>query len=251
MAAKFVYLVTGAGSGIGAAIAKCLAKKDVMLILHTQQNKAGLQALTSECEAQGAQVYCHYGDLAQKTTIDNIVACLTKQSAHLNGLICNAGFPDWRSFDQLDQIGLSKSYSVIIAASFALLTQCTPFLISARGRVVAVSSFLAHKFKVGQSIVPASAMAKAGLEAMVKSYAGQYAHQGVNANIIVPGYIKKNGPDHKALDDEALQKIKDRIPKGALGLPEDVANLAEFLLSDKANYITGQAIHIDGGLLLS
>ena len=251
MTIKSVYLITGAGSGIGAAIAKCLANENVMLVLHTQQNKIGLKALADKCEIKGAQVFCLYGDLAKQDTITALTKCLTENSDHLDGLICNAGFPDWRSFGQLDQSALSKSYSVIIDASFALLTQCTPLLIKSRGNVVAISSFLAHKFKVGNNVVPASAMAKAGLEALVKSYAAQYAHRGINANIIVPGYIKKNSPDHSALDDDALQRIKDRIPNGDLGLPEDIANLAEFLLCDKSRYITGQSIHIDGGLLLS
>ena len=248
---KLVYLITGAGSGIGGAVAKHLAAQNVTLVIHTRQNEEGLEAIAAECRARGAEVFCQYGDLAQAETITKIKHCLQQNSKHLNGLICNAGFPDWRPFGQLDQQGLNLSYVVIIDATFRLLNECTDFLLKANGNVLAVSSFLAHKFKVGTSTIPASAMAKAGLEAMIKSYAAQYAGQGINANIIVPGYIKKNSPDHKALDEDSMQRIIDRIPAGRLGLPEDVADLAEFLLSEKSKYITGQLIHIDGGLLLS
>ncbi|MCJ8319873.1 MAG: SDR family oxidoreductase [Colwellia sp.] len=248
---KSVYLITGAGSGIGAAIATKLATTDTLLIIHTKQNKLGLQNIAFECQSLGADVICQYGDLSKQATIESLVQVLNDNCDHLNGLVCNAGYPDWRNFEALDQQGLAQSYSVIIDATFALLSQCTKLLIKSNtGKIVAVSSFLAHKFRVGGSVVPASAMAKAGLEALIKSYAAQYASQGINANIIVPGYIKKNSPEHQPLDQASLDKIINRIPAGELGLPEDVANLADFLLSSKAKYITGQSIHIDGGLLL-
>jgi len=250
------YIITGAGSGIGAAISLQLATKHSVLILHTKQNKKGLAQVAQACESKGATVHCHFGDLANEQTIQAIKATLSNLASHLSGLICNAGFPDWRNFDDLDEQGLLNSYQVIVQASFNLLTQTTPWLLNAKditgqaGKVVAVSSFLAHKFIVGSSIVPASSMAKAALEALIKSYAGQYASQGITANIIVPGYIKKNSPDHKPLSKQSMQNILNRIPASRLGQPDEVADLCQFLLSDKAQYITGQLIHIDGGLLL-
>lgn len=248
---KSVYLISGAGSGIGAAIATKLAAKETLLIIHTKQNKLGLQNVAYTCQSLGADVICHYGNLTEQSTIDGLVQVLKNNTDHLNGLVCNAGYPDWRSFEELDQQGLAQSYAVIIDATFALLNQCTKLLIKSNaGKIVAVSSFLAHRFKVGTNVVPASAMAKAGLEALIKSYAAQYAAQGINANIIVPGYIKKNSPEHQPLSPASLENILIRIPAGKLGLPEDVANLADFLLSAKSKYITGQSIHIDGGLLL-
>ena len=85
---------------------------------------------------------------------------------------------------------------------------------------------------------------------MFKSFAAQYAAQGVRCNVIVPGYIKKDSPDHTPLSDQAIKNITTRIPAARLGLPYEVAHLAEFLLSDKSKYITVQLLHIDGGLLL-
>lgn len=250
------YIITGAGSGIGAAISLQLANKNNVLILHTKQNKAGLTDIANACEAQGATVYCQFGDLANEETIQSIKETLSTKTSHLSGLICNAGFPDWRDFNELDEQGLLNSYQGIVQASFNLLTQTTPWLLKTKemtgqaGKVVAVSSFLAHKFIVGTNVVPASSMAKAALEALIKSYAAQYASQGITANIIVPGYIKKNSPDHQPLSEQSLQSILNRIPAARLGKPNEVADLCQFLLSDKAQYITGQLIHIDGGLLL-
>jgi len=249
---KSIYLITGAGSGIGAAIATKLSATDTLLIIHTKQNKLGLQNIAYECQSLGAEVICQYGDLTEQATIDSLVKVLNDNCNHLNGLICNAGYPDWRNFEELDQQSLTQSYSVIIDATFSLLSQCTKLLINSEaGKIVAVSSFLAHKFRVGENVVPASAMAKSGMEALIKSYAAQYADQNINANIIVPGYIKKNSPEHQPLSQASLDNILSRIPLGELGLPEDVANLADFLLSSKAKYVTGQSIHIDGGLSLT
>ena len=254
---KNSYLITGAGSGIGAAISLQLAKPNHILVLHTKQNKAGLENLALQCRELGAEVACYYGDLADMTTVEKLVAAVKGYEQYLSGLVCNAGFPDWRNFEENSNQGLHESYQVIVDATFSLLTQCSSLLLNAEkatgnsGKVVAVSSFLAHKYKVGASIVPASAMAKAALEAMIKSYAAQYAPDNITANIIVPGYIKKNSPDHKPLSNEAMQNIIKRIPAARLGQPNEVADLCEFLLSRKANYITGQLIHIDGGLLLA
>ncbi|QBG36219.1 SDR family oxidoreductase [Litorilituus sediminis] len=251
-----VYLITGAGSGIGAAISKRLAAKDTLLILHTKRNDSGLDAVAQQCQAQGAKVICHLGDLAKIETINKLCHAVKANSEHLTGLVSNAGFPDWRNFAEIDSQGINDSLQVIVQASFALIQACTPLLLAkspsatSAGKVIAVSSFLAHKYKVGTSYVPASSAAKAALEALIKSYAAQYAPKHITANIIVPGYIRKNSPDHKPLAAEAMQRIVDRIPAGRLGQPDEVADLCEFLLSDKANYITGQCLHIDGGLLL-
>ncbi|MEH6443246.1 MAG: SDR family oxidoreductase [Oceanospirillaceae bacterium] len=251
MALSGQYLITGAASGIGAAIAKKIAGPNCTLVLQTKSNLTGLQAIAEQCRAKGAIVHVHQCDLTEQTETQTLIDFTLQKSAKLDGIVAAAGYPDWGNFEKLTVNDLLQSMLLMQQATFMLMQQCTAALQSTKGSFIGISSFLAHKMQVGNSITPASASAKAGLEALIKSYAVQYAPVGIRCNAIVPGYIKKDGVQHKPISPDALTQISKRIPAARLGLPEEVASLAEFLLSPKSRYITGQLIHIDGGLLLN
>jgi len=115
-------------------------------------------------------------------------------------------------------------------------------------RVVTVGSFVAPVFR--GNIFPASAAAKAGVVAYTKALAAELAPTRGTANIVVPGYIRKEAGAHRALDEAGWKVIAERIPLGRLGEPADVAAAIAFLLGAEAGYVTGQALHVDGGLTL-
>jgi len=244
------FIITGAASGIGAAIAKSIANINVELVLHTHSNTIGLEEVAQECINKGAIVFTFTADLSDLSQTNTFINSAKSVLKKINGVVSNAGFPDWRNFEYLPVEGFMKSVNLMQQSNFMILSSLAQSLIETRGGFIGISSFLAHKMIVGENINPASASAKAGLEALFKSFAAQYAAQGVRCNVIVPGYIKKDSPEHIPLDDQTMKNITNQIPLARLGTPVEVANLAEFLLSDKSKYITGQSIHIDGGLLL-
>ena len=249
-------LVTGAGSGIGAAICRRLAAPGINLLVHTGSKRERAEAVAAECTAKGALCRVEIGDLADRDVPRRLVAAAIDRFGGLEALIANAGFADKRPLGTLDDDGLERSLAVITAGFFRLADAARPHLLTAKsGRIVAVSSFVAHVFRFGVfrfggEGFPASAAAKAGLEGLARSLAAQFAASGVTVNCVVPGYVRKDENAHAALDQSGWQRAIDRVPLGRLGLPDEIAALVAFLIGPDAAYITGQSIHVDGGLTL-
>jgi 3-oxoacyl-[acyl-carrier protein] reductase len=250
-AAGRAILVTGAGSGIGAALCRRLAAPGTRLLIHTGRRRERAEAIAAECAAKGALCHVEIGDLAEPATAARLVDAAEAQFGGLDGIVANAGFADKRRFGALDEAALERSLAVILKGFFRLADAARPLLLkSPAGRIVAVSSFVAHVFRFGGDGFPASAAAKAGLEGLARSLAEQLAPHGITVNCVVPGYIRKDPDAHAALDPAAWERAKARVPLGRLGTPDDVAAMIAFLLGADAGYITGQAIHVDGGLTL-
>lgn len=243
-------LVTGSGSGIGAAIVRRLARPGVGILVHALGNRAGCEAVAMAAREAGAVAAVELGDLAAPGTGAALVAATIGHFGRLDVLVANAGFPDRRGIGELDRAGLDYIYGAILGGFFDMVTAARPQLERARdGRVIAISTHNAHVFRADYPVYPGSGAIKHALETMTRAVAAQFAPFGVTANAIAPGLIRKDAATDQFYSAERWRELADKVPLRRLGEPDEVAALAAFLASPEAGYITGQVVHINGGLI--
>ncbi len=245
------FLVTGSSSGIGAAICRRLAGPDTGFVVHARANVEGARNVARDLESRGASCRVVEGDLAQAATADRLVAAMTDAFGGVDVVVSNAGFADRTRLDELTTDRFLNSIHVIETAFLALMRAARAGL--AKGsdpRVVAIGSFVAHSFRTDAPVFLASAAAKAGLEAMVRGLAIELGGENITVNAVIPGAIAKDSGTHSAMTPEQWRASVGRIPLGRIGKPEDVAAAVAFLASPEAGYITGQALHVNGGLVI-
>jgi NAD(P)-dependent dehydrogenase (short-subunit alcohol dehydrogenase family) len=244
-------MVSGAASGIGAAICRTMAGPQTAILVHTRRNQADADKVAEQVRDAGGSAETALGELADPAVAAKLVAIATARFGGLDVLISNAGFADRTPFAELTDTALTTSTQSIQGAFFRLAQAALPRLRSATdGRIIAISSFVAHAYRVDLPSFPASAAAKAGLEALVRALAIELGPTGVTVNAVVPGFIRKDEGAHRAIGPSTLSPQTARIPLGRIGLPEEVAAMVGFLASAAAGYVTGQTIHVDGGLVV-
>jgi len=247
-----VILITGASSGIGAATARALAAPGAAVVLHARKNRAGAEKVAEAVHAGGAEPLILAGDLAEPGTARRLVEETTGRFGRLDVVVSNAGFADRRPIGEVDRAAWDASLASMTSAFYEFATAAKPWLIAAGtgGRMVGVSSFVAHAVARGLPTFPVSAAAKAGVEALARAFAVEIAPSGGTVNCVAPGLIEKDADGHAALSRDRMAQMSALVPMGRYGKPAEVAATIAFLCSPAASYITGQTIHVNGGVTL-
>jgi 3-oxoacyl-[acyl-carrier protein] reductase len=231
-------LVTGASGGIGSAIAKQLHKLGAHVYI-SGSNVEKLEALGTELGDNYTIKQCNLSDSAA-------CAGLFDDIEKLDILVCNAGITRDTLALKMSDTDFDDVINVNLKANFILNRAAIKKMMRARyGRIINISSIVAVSGNPGQANYCAS---KAGLIGMTKSLAIEVGTRGVTVNAVAPGFVKSNMTD--ALTDVQKDAIMQKIPTKTLGQPEDIANVVSFLASPLSSYITGQTIHVNGGMLM-
>jgi len=239
-----VALVTGGSRGIGRAIAIGLAKAGADVTLTYASNATAAEAVVAEISADGGKAAAIGFDVADPAAAKAAVDTLAKTKGGLHIVVANAGISvDGLAMRYKDD-DLEKTFRTNVFGAFYLArASIYPMMKSRWGRLIFIGSVVGEAGNAGQAAYSAS---KAALEGLAKSLAKEVASRNITSNVVAPGYIESDMTN--ALSDAVKEAVKANIPLGSVGLPEDVANAVVFLASDRARYITGQVMGVNGGM---
>ena len=235
-------LVTGASGGIGGAIARAMHEQGATVAL-AGRNREALDALAGEL---GDRCHVIVGDLGDTESADAMLIAASDAMDGIDILVNNAGLTRDNLAMRIKDEDWQAVIDVNLTATFRLTRAVLRGMMKARwGRIINVTSIVGVTGNPGQANYAAS---KAGIIGMSKSVAGEVATRGITVNCIAPGFIATAMTE--SLGDDQKEKLVGAVPAGRLGTPEDVAACAVFLASEEAAYVTGQTLHVNGGMAM-
>jgi 3-oxoacyl-[acyl-carrier protein] reductase len=235
-------LVTGATGGIGGAIARAFHKQGATVALSGTRREV-LETIAGELKDRVHVLPCN---LSNADDVEALVPSAEKAMGQLDILVCNAGITRDNLFVQMKDEEWDQVVAVNLTATFRLTRAATKLMMRKRfGRLIGITSVVGVTGNAGQSNYTA---AKAGMIGMFKSIGQEYARRNVTANCIAPGFIATAMTD--ALSEKQRAAILEKVPAGRLGTADDIAAAAVYLASNEAAYVTGQTLHVNGGMAM-
>ena len=239
-----VALITGAARGIGKAIALKYASEGADIAFTDLVINEAAEATVKEIEAFGVKARAYASNAADFEQTHNVVAEILAEFGHIDILVNNAGITKDGLMMRMTEAQWDAVIGVNLKSAFNFIHACTPIMMRQRsGSIINMASVVGVHGNAGQSNYAAS---KAGMIALAKSVAQEMGSRGIRANAIAPGFIETAMT--AALSEEVRKEWMKAIPLRRGGKPEDIADVATFLASDMASYISGQVIQVDGGM---
>ena len=241
-----VAVVTGAGRNIGRAIALTLAEGGASVLVNARSNQIEAETVAREIETAGGKAIVHIGDVADAKAVQAMAGAAVNAFGRIDILVNNAALRREKSFAEMDYAEWREILDVTLDGTFHCIKACLPALQkSGAGAIVNIGGLSAHTGARNRAHV---VTAKAGIVGLTRALANDLAGGGITVNCVVPGLIGTPRPKDKP---EPAHHLTHNTISGMRGKPEDVAAMVRFLCGPAARYITGQAIHANGGAYMS
>ena len=246
MEERKVAFVTGGSRGIGKQVALKFAKNGYNIVINYVSDNTDIKGLQEEFEKENVEILLVKADVTKKEEIQNLVKTAIEKFGHIDVLVNNAGITRDGLLMRMKEEDFDKVIEINLKGTFLVTKEVIPYMMKKReGSIINISSVVGVVGNAGQSNYAAS---KAGIIGFTKSVAKELASRNIRANCVAPGFIKTDMTD--VLSEEVKENIHNQIPLKRMGEPEEVANLVYFLGSEESKYITGQVVHVDGGMVM-
>lgn len=241
-----VAVVTGASRGIGKAIAVKLASQGAAVVINYNGSREKAEAVKAEIEAQGGTAYLYQCDVSDYAACETFIQDVIKEHGSLDILVNNAGITRDGLLMKMSEEDFDRVLNTNLKGTFNTIRFATRQMLKQRGgRIINMSSVVGVSGNAGQANYAAS---KAGVIGLTKAVAREVASRGITVNAIAPGFIQTDMTD--VLSDKVKEAMVGQIPLGRFGQTQDIAEAVAFLASEGAGYITGQVLHVDGGMVM-
>ena len=241
---KKIALITGASRGIGHAIYESLSKD--FIVIGTGTNKESKEKIENYIQENKIEGFSYILDLKNKSSIDEFISKISENNHFPDVLVNNAGITRDNIFMRMSEEEWFDIIDVHLNGQYFLIRAFIKQMVKRKwGRVINISSTSAAIGNKGQANYSA---AKGAIEAMSRSIAREVGSRNITVNCVAPGFIETDMTNE--IQGEMIEGITSQIPLNRLGQPEEIAQVVSFLASDNSNYITGQTIHVNGGLFM-
>ncbi|MGQ7246995.1 3-oxoacyl-ACP reductase FabG [Halomonas sp. V046] len=238
-----VALITGASRGIGRAIAHELGRQG-RIVIGTATSEAGAERIDADLKAQGFDGAGRRLDVTDQASVDGLIKAITEEFGAPTILVNNAGITRDNLLMRMKEDEWDGVVDTNLKSVYRVSKACLRGMTKARwGRIVSISSVVATMGNLGQTNYAA---AKAGMEGFTRALAREVASRAITVNAVAPGFIATDMTE--ALSDDQQTMLKGQVPLARLGQPEEIAAAVGFLTGDTASYVTGETLHVNGGM---